>query len=942
MSIEAGTRIGRYEIQSLLGAGGMGEVYRALDTQLDRTVALKILPAEVASDQGRMRRFVQEARSASALNHQNIITIHEIGESAGAHFMAIEFVEGETLRQHLKRTRISILEALDVAFQVASALAAAHEAGLVHRDVKPENIMVRRDGFVKVLDFGLVKLAERRTETTDTEAPTRAFVNTDAGVVMGTAHYMSPEQARGTGLDERTDIWSLGVVLYEMVAGVVPFGGGTPSDVIASILKTEQQPLSIHAPGVPAELERIVGKALEKDREDRYQGIKDLLVDLRHLKKRLDFEAELERSAPPDRIGNSIKTQAASLSSAPTLSFPHPSTGEVSAARATSSAKSLVSRIRRHKLGAALVAGAIILTVGGLILLFYKLPVRDQNRQENRQQVAPLQNMKINRLTTTGQASNAAISPDGKYVVHVAVDGGQQSLWVRHIGTGSNVQIVPPSEGNYNGLTFSPDGGYIYYVKSDETFGAASDLYRVPVLGGDSRKLIEGVAGPVSFSPDGKQLVFARGGFGAESALILANADGSGERKLVARNSNIQPHETFLMASWSPDGKTIASSSNLAGVSGRLLEVRVEDGAERPITSERWRGVGQIAWLSDGSGMVLTATQQAYGLQQIWYVSYPEGQARRITNDLNDYRNVSLTADSNTLITVQTERNTNIWVAPGGDANRAKQITTGTGKIDGLYGLVWLPDDKIVYASNADGEQNIWVVDAEDAQEAKQLTTGASSNFRVTASPDGRYIFFSSSPGDYANIWRINADGSDLRQITNGKAETLATVSPDGRWVIYTSFASPKHTLWRLPVEGGESVQLTNKFTRAPTVSPDGKLIACWFRDDLPDSPIKLAVIPFEGGDPVKLFDFPRTVEPAGPFSHNVPRWSADGRALLYMDTRDGISNIWSQPLEGGPARQVTDFKSGRMFAFDYSRDGRLAFARGQIMSDVVMISNFR
>ncbi|PYS46012.1 MAG: hypothetical protein DMF68_20610, partial [Acidobacteria bacterium] len=265
MTITPGTKLGRYEIRSALGAGGMGEVYLAQDTRLERTVALKILPAEVAKDQGRMRRFVQEARAASALNHPNVAHIYEIEDVDGHHFIAMEFIEGETLRQHIARSQLALPEALDISVQVAAALAAAHAAGIIHRDIKPENIMVRRDGYVKVLDFGLAKLTEHPT-TADAEAPTKALVNTDPGAVMGTVGYMSPEQARGQIVDARTDIWSLGVVLYEMVAGRAPFEGATQGDVMTAILSKEPPLLARYMREVPGALEWIVTKALTKDR----------------------------------------------------------------------------------------------------------------------------------------------------------------------------------------------------------------------------------------------------------------------------------------------------------------------------------------------------------------------------------------------------------------------------------------------------------------------------------------------------------------------------------------------------------------------------------------------------------------------------------------------------------------------------------------------------
>ena len=293
---------GRYSLISFLGIGGMGEVYLAEDTKLGRKVALKTLPAEFTNDKERLRRFHHEARAASALNHPNLLTIHEIGSEAGAHFIAAEYIDGETLRQILKRGKMTIADALDVAQQAAFALTAAHDAGIVHRDIKPENIMVRRDGIVKVLDFGLAKLLEDHArDMIDHEADTRALVLTDPGTVLGTPQYMSPEQARGHELDARTDIWSLGVVLFEMIAGRPPFRGETKSHTVVSILETEPPLLTTFVPDASAELQRIVRKALTKDRNSRYQTARDLMIDLKNLRRDLDIRSEIERSSVPNR-----------------------------------------------------------------------------------------------------------------------------------------------------------------------------------------------------------------------------------------------------------------------------------------------------------------------------------------------------------------------------------------------------------------------------------------------------------------------------------------------------------------------------------------------------------------------------------------------------------------------------------------------------------------
>jgi serine/threonine protein kinase len=374
MSALVGTRFGRYEIRSPLGKGGMGEVYLAQDMQLDRTVALKILPEKFASDHRQLWRFVQEAKAASALNHPNIITIHEIGQENSVHFISTEFIDGVTLRHLIADAGMTLREIFDIIIQVASALAAAHAAGIIHRDIKPENIMLRRDGYAKVLDFGLAKLTEKEIEggPSDPEAPTKPAINTRPGAVMGTVFYMSPEQARGLPVDVRTDIWSFGCVLYEMITGRIPFNGETSSDVIAAILEREPSPLTQHVPKVSAELERIVSKSLAKDTEERYQSVKDLLIDLRRLKRQLEAEAESERALVSGGAGGG----QASASQAENAASETDSESLVDTARfkdphATSSAEYLVSEIKRRKLGAIAVL-IVLLAIAAAAVVYIR------------------------------------------------------------------------------------------------------------------------------------------------------------------------------------------------------------------------------------------------------------------------------------------------------------------------------------------------------------------------------------------------------------------------------------------------------------------------------------------------------------------------------------------------------------------------------------------
>jgi Tol biopolymer transport system component len=752
------------------------------------------------------------------------------------------------------------------------------------------------------------------------------LVNTSPGMVMGTVSYMSPEQTRGFTLDARTDIWSLGVVLYEMVAGRVPFAGETTSDVIVAVLDREPLPLSEYLPDAPAELQRIVRKALRKDREERYQSVKDMLVDLRTLKQELEFEDKLDRSLPPEgRSGTIYKTTSGqslrlALETDEKLAA---QTRNVPVSRSTSSAEFIVQEIKRHRGGAILAASAVGLILLGVIAL---VAYRWTRHPAEKTAVVPFQSTRISRLTTTGNSVDVAISPDGKYIAHVVNDGAQRSLWVRQVATATNKQLVAPVASGYYGLSFTPDGNYIYYVKGEQN-KPLNELFQVSVLGGDSRKIMTDVDTAATFSPDGKRFAFMRNKpVEKEIALVIAGIDGTGERVLATyKNTN-----HFWTPSWSPDGKLIACvNSDELRAQSTVVGISVEDGAQHPLTSQQWRFIERLAWLPNGSGLVLLApADETSETSQVWFLSYPNGEARRITNDLNMYAALSVSGDASALATVQSNLLSNIWVAPNANADRAQQITTGASR---YYSLSWMPDNHLLYASNSGGNLDVYVSDADGANQ-KQLTFNAGSNYSPAATLDGRYIvFLSNRAGAGYNLWRMNADGSDLKQLTRGGHDSSPQVTPDGRWIVYASWIAGKPNIWKISIDGGEPVQLTDKYSMSPVVSPDGKQIACSYWDESYETKFVIALIPIEGGTPVKSFDLPT----------NMVRWTSDGRALTYIETRGSASNIWSQPLAGGPARQLTDWKSDRIFNFAWSRDGKqLALARGVVTNDVVLISD--
>lgn len=895
-----GTTLGPYRILNVLGTGGMGVVYRALDLELQRKVALKFLHPELTCDKSRILRFKQEARAASALNHPNILTVFAIGEIDGRHYISTELVDGKTLRELMKSRRMRLDQVLNVVSQISSAICAAHAAGIMHRDIKPENIMLRPDGYLKVLDFGVAKLIEPSSG----ESGLSTLINTEQGMIIGTIQYMSPEQARGLSVDQRTDIWSVGVVLFEMLTGHPPFEGKTNSDVMAAIL--EREPMFVADIGETSDaLRKIVSKTLKKDPNERYQTAQELLIDLRELDQ--PAVKDLERPLLP-HVNRHLVAETARQRPK--------STDDPGLIRPPLSAEYIVSEMKQHKAGVAFVLAILATVMTGISFWVYQMIA--SNRSPER-----FQTMNLTRLASIGKGKGAAISPDGKYVAFVKDDGKQRSLWLRQVGTTSDIQISSQTDAGW--LAFSRDGDYLYYRNF---FG---DLSRMPVLGGASTLVMKGVGSSISFSPDGKRFAFLRGDYPtqAESSLLVANLDGTGEQRLASRTL---PDSFDRAVSWSPDGRVIACAVTHTDAEARymsVIQVRVNDGHEEPISSQRWLEVNDLAWRSDGRSLLLTASDEgSLFMQKIWQLSYPNGEARKLTNDFNIYEGLSLTADSTMIVTTQESQAANIWLTPAEGTIPAKQITT---RESNYLGVSWTPDGKLVYASDISGSWDIWLRSL-DAGNEKQLTVNKNGNLFPSVSPNGRFVFFTSIRAESVNIWRIDIDGGNPKQITSGNLDHSASCSPDGKWLVYVHDALGKSTVWKVSTDGGTPVQLIDSEAANPVVSPDGKLIACSYGNG------KVAIFPFEGGQPLKVFDIPTPfiVEPGF-------HWTSDGQAITFVDTRGGVSNIWSQPIAGGPRKQITNFQAEDIFSFAWTRDGkRLALARGVETGDVILITGFR
>jgi Tol biopolymer transport system component len=480
--------------------------------------------------------------------------------------------------------------------------------------------------------------------------------------------------------------------------------------------------------------------------------------------------------------------------------------------------------------------------------------------------------MKITRVTTARNAIDAAISPDGKYVAYVIDEARRRSLWLRQINTNSETQIIPPADVAYFNITFSLDGNYINYFKAD--LNSPPALYQIPTVGGTPRKLIDDVPS-FRLSPDGRQIAFTRQLANGESMLAVANAsDSSNEQKLISRN---QP--TLLQNPvWSPDGKIIICLAINFTDTGRqinLIEVSLTDKSERTIASTQWKFVGPVAWLPDGSGLITTVSDYSFGPYQIWHVSYPDGNIRQVTNDLSNYGSVSLSSDSKTLVTVQSDIRPFVWVLPIANTAEAKQITSSPGTRNDYWGFSWTPDERILYVSTVAGNQDIWVMNS-DGSNQKQLTFDINSDFDPSVSPDGRYIIFASERSGKTKIWQMDVDGENLRQITHGStSDYLPYYTPDGRSVVYTSSDTRDQTLWKIALEKNSlPTQLLRYSSTWGAVSRDNSQIAFWYENEK-NRLLELAVASIEGGEPIKTFSISPTAKTWGDI-----HWTSDGQAI--------------------------------------------------------------
>lgn len=919
MSLNSGTRIGRYEIRTLLGAGGMGEVYRAFDVQLEREVALKFL--KQSDDAEKLRRFRQEAKAVSALNHPGILSIYEVGEYEASHYIVSELVEGKNLRELTAEKNLTLSEILDIGIQIGNALAAAHRVGIVHRDIKPENVMVLPDGYVKVLDFGLAKfVGVGKSATEDSTASTASLIQTKAGMIIGTVNYMSPEQLRGKTVDERTDVWSLGVVLFELLARRRPFAGESTSDVIAAVLERALPKFSEFGAEVPAEIEAVVSRALEKNREDRFENAQQFVAALKHAKS---FSDESRQVFDKITSPNSSDSQKTFFTAGNKISRSDTDTDSLSGLFIAG------KQIRWR----AIWLPALVLVLAGAGIGWY-------NFSKPRPPDAPAKQAKVRRITTTGNVTNAAISPDGRFIVYVQNANGRESLWVREVEETTGREVLPPGAETYAGLTFAPDGKSIYYTCFDAN--ASGKLRRITMFGGSQREIATDVDSAVSFSPDGKTLAFIRGNpKEGVDRIVVADPDGGGERVVSEKKRpafySISSRESLA---WSPDGKYIACPFGQAGAGGEFMsvaEINVETGAEKPLTENRWHRVGRVLWTNEADELLVTAAEIGSELFQVVKISRVSGDAHNITSELNDYHSLSLNRDSTLLLAVAHDKTSKLYTASSDQPNQVKAIAGGD--YDGIGGVLWTADNRLIYVSAENDNRDIWAMDA-DGGNRKRLTFDAAADDSPSVSGDGKHIVFVSSRLGVPHIWRTNASGGEVKQLTDRGGENLPSVAPDGSFVVYSSRTAGRPALWKIGIEGGEPQQLTEEQTTRPAISPDGKTVACLTRGVAADSPVLLALISAETGEVIKTF-VPAGVVSSPTFPATI-RWLPGGETIAYAANTNGVSNIWTQNAAGGEPKKTTDFKTDVIFSFDWSKDGKqIVYARGNFRNDLVLIEKF-